>query len=89
MNSIINEIKYNEKNLVPTIVQNYSTGDILMFAFSNQESLEKTIFTNYAHFWSRSRKKLWKKGEESGNVLKIKTTICYKRFYEHIVKIKY
>ena len=72
MNSIINEIKYNEKNLVPTIVQNYSTGDILMFAFSNQESLEKTIFTNYAHFWSRSRKKLWKKGEESGNVLKIK-----------------
>ena len=72
MHSIINEIKYNEKNLVPTIVQNYLNGDVLMFAFSNEESLNKTISTNYAHFWSRSREKLWRKGEESGNTLEIK-----------------
>ena len=43
MQSIINEIKYNEKNLVPTIVQNYLNGDVLMFAFSNEESLNKII----------------------------------------------
>ena len=86
MKSIINEIKYNEKNLVPTIVQNYLNGDVLMFAFSNEESLNKTISTNYAHFWSRSREKLWRKGEESGNTIEIKniyvgyilTTLLYK-----------
>ena len=58
MKSIINEIKYNEKNLVPTIVQNYLNGDVLMFAFSNEESLNKTISTNYAHFWLNEENKV-------------------------------
>jgi len=58
--------------LIPVIAQENSTGTILMQAFANQESLELTLKTNIAHYWSRSRKKIWKKGEESGNIQKIK-----------------
>ena len=71
MNSIINDIKYNDSGLVPTIVQDYNSGDILMFAFSNEEAIRKSITTNIAHFWSRSRKELWEKGSTSGNRLNI------------------
>ena len=71
MISIINDIKYNDSGLVPTIVQDYNTGDILMFAFSNEESVRKSINTNIAHFWSRSRNELWEKGATSGNRLNI------------------
>ena len=71
MISIINDIKYNDSGLVPTIVQDYNTGDILMFAFSNEEAVRKSINTNIAHFWSRSRNELWEKGATSGNRLNI------------------
>jgi phosphoribosyl-AMP cyclohydrolase len=53
--------------LVPAIVQNHETGEVLMLAYMNQEAWDKTLATGRAHFWSRSRKKLWCKGETSGH----------------------
>ena len=58
-------------NLIPAIVQDFQSKDILMFAFVNQQSLQETIKSGYATYWSRSRKKLWKKGEDSGHLQKI------------------
>ncbi|MHB9028632.1 MAG: phosphoribosyl-AMP cyclohydrolase [Candidatus Latescibacterota bacterium] len=63
----IDDIKFDEKGLAPAICQDAETGDILMFAWMNRESLEKTIETGVMTYWSRSRKKLWVKGESSGN----------------------
>lgn len=63
----IDDIKFDEKGLVPAICQDAETGDILMFAWMNRESLEKTIETGVMTYWSRSRMKLWVKGESSGN----------------------
>lgn len=60
------------KKLIPTIVQDYKTLEIYMLGYSNKESLEKTKIIGYVWFWSRSRQKLWMKGEESGNELKVK-----------------
>ncbi len=57
--------------LVPAIVQDEKTGEILMLGFQNAEAFEKTLSTGEAHFFSRSRGKLWKKGETSGNILKV------------------
>src|SRR3954454_23410892 len=57
--------------LVPAIVQDAENGDILMLGFMNQESFEKTFATGYVTFYSRTRKKLWTKGETSGNRLKV------------------
>ncbi len=58
--------------LIPAIAQDYKTGRVLMLAYMNKESFLKTIETGKAHYWSRSRKKLWFKGEESGNVQIVK-----------------
>lgn len=58
--------------LVPAIAQDYRTGEVLMMAFINKESWELTLKTGIAHYWSRSRSKLWKKGESSGNVQEVK-----------------
>ncbi len=57
--------------LVPVIVQDYNTRDVLMLAYANKEAAQKTIETGYGHYWSRSRKKLWKKGETSGHFQKV------------------
>lgn len=65
-------IKYNSKGLVPAIVQDASTLQVLMMAWMNRESLSLTNETGQAHFWSRSRNKMWKKGETSGNTLTVK-----------------
>lgn len=70
MNIDISKIKFDEKGLVPAIVQEES-GQVLMLAYMNEESLQKTIETGYTHFFSRSRQSLWKKGETSGNVQKV------------------
>lgn len=67
----ISKIKFDEKGLVPTVVQEES-GQVLMLAYMNEESLKKTLETGYTWFYSRSRKKLWNKGEESGNVQQVK-----------------
>ena len=66
----IDKIKFDEKGLIPAIVQEES-GQVLMLAYMNEESLQKTIETGYTHFYSRSRQSLWKKGETSGNVQKV------------------
>ncbi|GAB4221077.1 MAG: phosphoribosyl-AMP cyclohydrolase [Spirochaetota bacterium] len=58
--------------LVPAVAQDYKTGEILMVAFMNQEAFELTLKTGIVHYWSRSRKQLWKKGESSGNVQEVK-----------------
>ena len=67
----LKKIKWDEHGLVPVIAQEAATGDILMFAWMNREALAKTVETGEAVYWSRSRKKLWHKGEESGNVQKV------------------
>jgi phosphoribosyl-ATP pyrophosphohydrolase/phosphoribosyl-AMP cyclohydrolase len=69
----IPELKYDEKGLIPVIVQDCRTNEVLMMAYSNREAVEKMYETGYTCFWSRSRQKLWKKGEESGNVQRIKS----------------
>src|SRR3989338_6910136 len=55
--------------LIPAIIQDFKTGEVLMLGFMNEESLKKTLETNLVYFYSRSRKKLWMKGEQSGNKL--------------------
>ncbi|WP_290901112.1 phosphoribosyl-AMP cyclohydrolase [Ferroglobus sp.] len=64
-------LKFNEKGLIPVVVQDAKTKEVLMLAYANEEALKRTIKTGYAHYFSRSRKKLWMKGEESGNVQKV------------------
>lgn len=61
--------------MVPTIVQDISNKAVLMLGYMNKEAYEKTLETNYVHFWSRSRNELWLKGETSGNKLKVKNML--------------
>ncbi|NPV43298.1 MAG: bifunctional phosphoribosyl-AMP cyclohydrolase/phosphoribosyl-ATP diphosphatase HisIE [Firmicutes bacterium] len=68
----IEDIKFDEKGLVPVIVQDYLNKRVLMMAYMNRESLIKTIETGETWFWSRSRNRLWHKGETSGNIQKVK-----------------
>ncbi len=63
--------RFNNDGLIPAIVSEKATGEVLMFAFMNAEALSLTIQTREAHFFSRSRGKLWRKGEDSGNVLEV------------------
>jgi len=65
------EIKYGPDGLIPTIVQDWRTNEVLMMAYSNKESLEKTIESGDVHFFSRSRSELWHKGDTSGNYMKV------------------
>ncbi|MDD3041683.1 MAG: phosphoribosyl-AMP cyclohydrolase [Methanosarcinaceae archaeon] len=64
-------LKY-ENGLIQAIVQDRESKEVLMCAYMDREALEKTVETGFAHFWSRSRQKLWKKGESSGHLQKIK-----------------
>jgi len=68
----ISQLKFDQNGLIPVIVQDSSTGKVLMLAYMNREALELTIQTGYMHYFSRSRNKIWKKGETSGNVQKLK-----------------
>ena len=73
MEQNVNNIDFSKSGgIVPVIVQDASTKEILTLAYTNKESLERTLSTGNSWFWSRSRKKLWMKGEESGNIQKIK-----------------
>ncbi|MEC5217742.1 phosphoribosyl-AMP cyclohydrolase [Actimicrobium sp. GrIS 1.19] len=63
----LNKIKWDENGLVPVIAQEAGSNDVLMFAWMNREALARTVDSGQAVYWSRSRKKLWHKGEESGN----------------------
>ena len=69
---ILNEVKFDEKGLVVAIAQDYENDQILIQAYMNREALVKTLQTGYAHYYSRSREKLWLKGEESGHLQKVK-----------------
>ena len=71
-NAWLDKISWTVDGLVPVIVQESASGDILMFAWMNREALELTANTDQAVFWSRSRNKLWHKGEESGHVQKVR-----------------
>jgi phosphoribosyl-AMP cyclohydrolase len=64
--------KFDEKGLIPAIAQDAQTGEILMVAYMNREALDATIQSGYGTYFSRSRGKLWKKGEESGHVQRVK-----------------
>ena len=70
-NKWLNKIRWDENGLVPVIAQEAATGDILMFAWMNRDALAKTAELGEAVYWSRSRKKLWHKGEESGHTQKV------------------
>jgi phosphoribosyl-ATP pyrophosphohydrolase len=65
------QLNLNDQGLIPAIVQAVEDGEVLMLAWMNQESFDKTIETGQAHFWSRSRQKLWLKGETSGNLMQV------------------
>ncbi len=69
----IDQIKFNEANLVPAIIQDYLDGTVLMMAWMNPESLQKTLDSGETWFWSRSRSSFWHKGETSGHTQKVKT----------------
>ncbi|MBU0751950.1 MAG: phosphoribosyl-AMP cyclohydrolase [Gammaproteobacteria bacterium] len=71
MSKWLNEVKWDEQGLIPAIAQDAATGEVLMFAWMNREALEKTAQLGQAVYWSRSRRKLWHKGEESGHFQKV------------------
>jgi phosphoribosyl-AMP cyclohydrolase len=66
------QLKFDANGLIPAIIQEQETGRVLMMAWMNRASLEKTVATGKTHFWSRSRQKFWMKGETSGHVQNVK-----------------
>ena len=70
----INEVKFNEQGLVPVITQD-ANGEVLMLAYANEEALRLTLSTGKAHYFSRSRQKLWLKGETSGNIQEVQEVL--------------
>ena len=66
------QLKFDAQGLIPAVVQDWRDGTVLMVAFMNKEALHKTVTTKFVHFWSRSREKLWEKGETSGHKLVLK-----------------
>lgn len=71
MSEGLDQIKWDKDGLAPAIAQDAATGEILMVAWMNRESLEQTLKRGEAVYWSRSRRKLWHKGEESGHMQKV------------------
>lgn len=69
--SWLDEVNFDKDGLVPVIAQEHATGKVLMFAWMNREALQLTNDTRQAVYWSRSRNRLWRKGEESGHVQKV------------------
>ena len=64
-------LKFDEKGLIPVIAQDYRTGEIRMLAWANEEAIKRTLETGYAHYYSRSRGRIWKKGETSGELQRV------------------
>lgn len=69
---MIPELKFNEKGLIPAIIQDAETNEVLMMAWMDKVAIQKTIDTGFTHFWSRSRQKYWMKGETSGHVQEVR-----------------
>ncbi|MFL6193188.1 MAG: bifunctional phosphoribosyl-AMP cyclohydrolase/phosphoribosyl-ATP diphosphatase HisIE [Thermoanaerobaculia bacterium] len=65
------DLRFDDRGLIPVVVQDVGSGAVLMLAYADREAVEKTLETRQAHFWSRSRRSLWKKGETSGNTLEV------------------
>jgi phosphoribosyl-AMP cyclohydrolase len=72
MQGLISEVTFDTNGLVPAIVQDADTNEVLMMAYMNQESLQLTLEKGETHFWSRSRNTLWHKGSSSGNIQKVR-----------------
>ncbi|MBU5257323.1 bifunctional phosphoribosyl-AMP cyclohydrolase/phosphoribosyl-ATP diphosphatase HisIE [Tissierella praeacuta] len=72
ISNVIEEIRFDNNGLVPAVVQDIKTKDVLMLAYMSKESIEKTFEEKVVHYYSRSREKLWKKGETSGNIQRLK-----------------
>jgi phosphoribosyl-AMP cyclohydrolase len=70
--SYLEAVRWNADGLVPAIAQDWTSGRVLTLAWMNREALAATVDTGYAHYWSRSRRKLWKKGESSGHVQSVR-----------------
>src|ERR1700751_248691 len=70
--SFYEQLKYNSDGLIPAIIQDHVNGRVLMMAWMNRASLEKTIASGKTHFWSRTRQKFWMKGESSGHTQTVK-----------------
>ena len=70
--SLCDKLKFDANGLIPAIIQEQSTGRVLMMAWMNRNSIEKTIATGKTHFWSRSRQQYWMKGESSGHTQTVK-----------------
>jgi phosphoribosyl-AMP cyclohydrolase len=70
--SFYDQLKFDANGLIPAIIQEQKTGRVLMMAWMNRASLAKTVATGRTHFWSRSRRKLWMKGETSGHVQRVR-----------------
>jgi phosphoribosyl-ATP pyrophosphohydrolase/phosphoribosyl-AMP cyclohydrolase len=66
------QVAFDEKGLVPCVAQDFASGEVLTLAYGNEESLRLTVETGELHFYSRSREEIWRKGETSGNVLKLR-----------------
>ncbi len=71
LNSLIKKVKFDQRGLLPAIIQDAKTNQVLMVAYMNRQALKKTLETKKTHFFSRSRKKLWLKGETSGHIQKV------------------
>lgn len=72
----IQDLKFDKTSgLIPVVAQEFSTKEVLMVAYANEEALRKTLETGYAHYWSRSRKRLWMKGETSGNTQRVRSIL--------------
>lgn len=72
-NDWLDKVNWAQDGLVPVVAQEADSGRVLTVAWMNREALEKTVQTGDVHYWSRSRRKLWRKGEESGHVQKVKS----------------
>ena len=72
MTAWIEAVAWNADGLVPAVAQDAASGEVLMVAWMNREALERTVATGEAHYWSRSRKSLWRKGETSGHVQRVR-----------------
>jgi len=68
----LSELKFDEKGLIPAIIQDAKSGDVLMVGYMNKESLQMTLDEGRTCFWSRSRQKFWRKGETSGHIQRVK-----------------
>jgi phosphoribosyl-AMP cyclohydrolase / phosphoribosyl-ATP pyrophosphohydrolase len=69
---VFEQVKFDEQGLVPCVAQDFATGEVLTLAYANEESLRLTVESGEVHFFSRSRERIWRKGEESGHVLKLR-----------------